>query len=142
MLRYEVLHPSVSELRRLSSYQWHKLKFQVSHTRCRKHGRLGWTNFDITQPSPLNMPSNNWEHLGDHNHPDFPQSTAIQMGGVLQYKLEMHCDTDGRSTDNISLFSERRGTKSAAIQVIGSALRYKLEVYCDTSLRSSGGWGF
>ena len=28
------------------------------------------------------------EHSGDHNHQDFPKSTAIQMGGVLQYKWE------------------------------------------------------
>ena len=26
------------------------------------------------------------EHPGDHNHQDFPKSTAIQMGGVLRYK--------------------------------------------------------
>ena len=51
------------------------------------------------------------------------------------------CDTNGTSTDNISLSSERRGTKSSAIQ-IGGVLQYKLEVYRDTLLRSSGGWGF
>ena len=48
----------------------------------------------------------------------------MQMGGG-------DCDTNGRSTDSISLSSERRGTKSTAIQVwrriaiqIGGALRY------------------
>ena len=81
------------------------------------------------------------EHSGDHNHQDFPKSTAIQMGGVLRYKWEAYCVTNRRSTDSISLSSERRGTESAAIQ-IGGVLQYKLEVYCDTFLRSSGGWGF
>ena len=37
-------------------------------------------------------------HPGDHNHQDFPKSTAMQMGGVLQYKWEAYCDTNGRST--------------------------------------------
>ena len=41
------------------------------------------------------------EHPGDHNHQDFLKSTAIQMGGVLQYKWEAYCDTNGRSTDSI-----------------------------------------
>ena len=82
------------------------------------------------------------EHPGDHNHQDFPnKSTAIQMGGVLQYKWEAYCDTNGRSTDSLSLSLEPRGTESTAIQV-GGVLRYKWEVYCDTFLRSSGGWGF
>ena len=81
------------------------------------------------------------EHSGDHNHQDFPKSIAIQMGGVLQYKWEAYCDTNGRSTDSISLSSERRGTRSTAVQ-IGGVLQYKWEVYCDTFLRSSGGWGF
>ena len=81
------------------------------------------------------------EHSGDHNHQDFPKSTAIQMGGVLRYKWEAYCDTNGRSTDSISFSSKRRGTKSTAIQ-IGGVLQYKWEAYCDTFLRSSGGWGF
>ena len=38
------------------------------------------------------------EHPSDHNHQDFPKSTAIQMGCVLQYKWEAYCDTNGRST--------------------------------------------
>ena len=63
------------------------------------------------------------------------------MGGVLEYKWEPYCDTNGRSTDKISLSSECRGTKSTAVQ-IGGVLQYKLDVYCNTFLRSSGGWGF
>ena len=60
------------------------------------------------------------------------------MGGVLQHeKWVAYCDTDGRSTDNISLCSERRGTESTAnwrciaIQT-GGVLQYKLGVYGDT----------
>ena len=83
----------------------------------------------------------NGEHPSDRNHQDFPKSTAIQMGGVLQYKWEAYCDTNGRSTDSIPLSSELRVTRSTPIQ-IGGVLQYKLEVYCDTFLRSSGGWGF
>ena len=89
------------------------------------------------------------DHSGDHNHQDFPKSTAVQMGGVLQYKWEAYCNTNGGSTDSISLSSERRGTKSTAVQ-IGGVLQYKWEAYCDTFSRSGGGsensvltkWGF
>ena len=83
---------------------------------------------------------NHGEHPGDHNHQDFPKSAAIQMGGVLQYKWEACCDTNGKSTDSISLSLENRGTGSTAIQM-GGVLQYKWEVYFDTFLRSSGGWG-
>ena len=81
------------------------------------------------------------EHPGDHNHQDFPKSPAIQMGGVLQYKWEAYCDTNGKSTDSVSLSSERIGTQSTAILIRG-VLQYRLEVYCGTFSRSSGGWGF
>ena len=69
-----------------------------------------------------------WEHPGDHNHQDFPRSTAIQMGGVLQYNWEAYCNTNARSAGNISFSSERRDTESTAMQ-IGGVLQYKLEVY-------------
>ena len=45
------------------------------------------------------------------------------MGGVLQCKREAW---DGRSTDSISLYSERRGTGSTAIQI---------GAYCNTNGR-------
>ena len=61
----------------------------------------------------------------DHNHQDFPQSAAIQMRSVSQYKWEAYCDTSGRSTDSISLSLEHRATKSTAIQM-GGVLRYFL----------------
>ena len=71
----------------------------------------------------------------------FPKVMRCERGGVLQYKWEAYCDTNGRSPDNTSLFSERRATKSTAIQ-IGGVMQYKLEVYCDAFLRRRGGWGF
>ena len=61
------------------------------------------------------------EHPGDHSHQDIPTSIAIQMGGVLQYKWEAYCDTNG-STDSISFSSERRTPK---------ILQYTLEAYCN-----------
>ena len=82
---------------------------------------------------------NKSEYPGDHNHQDFPQSTAIRMGGVLQYKWEAYCDANGRG--GVSPSSECKNTESTAIQ-IGGALQHKLEVHCDTFLRCSGGWGF
>ena len=63
----------------------------------------------------------------------FKKSTVIRMGGVLQHKWEAYCDKNGRSTDSVSLSSERRGTESTAIQ-IGGVLQCKLEVYCDAIL--------
>ena len=68
------------------------------------------------------------EHPGDHNHQDFLKSTAIQMGGVLQYKWEAYCDTNRRSSESISLSLEPRGTNLKVLQ-------YKLEAYCDTNGR-------
>ena len=56
------------------------------------------------------------------------------MGGVLQYKWEAYCDTNGRSADSSSLSSERRGTVSTAMP-IGGVLQYKLEAYCNTNWR-------
>ena len=73
------------------------------------------------------------EHPGDHNHLDFLKSTAMKMGGVLQYKWEACCDTNGRSTDKIFPFLRAWGHQSTAIQ-IGGVLQYKWEMYCDTFL--------
>ena len=79
----------------------------------------------------LQVQAKHGEHPGDHNHQDFPKSTVMQMGGVLQYKWEARCDTNGRSTDSVSISLAPRGTKSTAI-LIGGVLQYKWEVYCDT----------
>ena len=59
--------------------------------------------------------------------------TAVQMGGVLQYKWEAYCGH--------SLSSKLRSQESVAIQM-GGVLPYKLEVYCRTFQISCRGWGF
>ena len=86
-------------------------------------GRGGSQNLNISYPSRGPIFG---RHPGDHNHQDFPKSTAIQMRGVrnthgrraaiqvggvltvvpfpqsigapkvLQYKLEVHCNTNWR----------------------------------------------
>ena len=38
------------------------------------------------------------ELSGDPNPQYFPKSTAVQMGGVLPYKWEAYCSTNGRCT--------------------------------------------
>ena len=62
------------------------------------------------------------------------------MRGVLRYKWEAYCDTNGRSTE-VFPFPES--------PVAAKAVQYKLEAYCNTKLEvncstfwSSGGWGF
>ena len=75
------------------------------------------------------------ENSGDHNHQYSQKNTAIQMGGVLQYKWEAYCNTHGRSTANIPFPQSVWGTRSTATH-IGGVLQCKSEVYCDTFLRS------
>ena len=59
--------------------------------------------------------------------------TAVQMGGVLQYKWEVYWW--------VSLSSRLRSQERPAIQM-GGVLPYKLEVYCRTFFETSRGWGF
>ena len=71
------------------------------------------------------------EPSGTPNHRYFLKSiagrngrrAAVQVGGVLQYKLEVYC--------GVSLFSMLRSQEHTALQM-GGVLRYKLEVYCGT----------
>ena len=74
------------------------------------------------------------ERSGDHNHQDFPKSIAIQMGGVLRYKWEAYCDTNGRRT---AIQMGGVLTVFPFPQSVGApkALRYKLEAYCNTNGR-------
>ena len=58
--------------------------------------------------------------------------TAVQMGGVLQYKWEVYCW--------VALSSRLRRQEGTAIQM-GNVLPYKLEVYCSTFSEASRGWG-
>ena len=81
------------------------------------------------------------KRFGDPNPQYFSKSTAVQMGGrtavqmggVLQYKWEAYC--------GVSLSSKLRSQESTAIQM-GGVLPYKLEVYCRTIQTSCRGWGF
>ena len=67
-------------------------------------GVFGLFDLILTKVSGRCVLLNIGEHPGDHDHQDFPESTAIQMGGVLQYIWEAYCDTNGRSTDSILPF--------------------------------------
>ena len=86
---------------------------------------------------------NHGNHENDENHenpgckPRVPQTIGLEIpeGGVLQYKWEAYCDTNGRSADDMTLSLESRGTKSNAIQN-GGILQYKWEVHCHDYLRS------
>ena len=70
---------------------------------------------------------------GQGNPQYFLKSTAVQMGGVLQYKWERYCWP--------SLSSKLRSQEGTAIHM-GGVLQYKLEVYCSTFFETSRGWGF
>ena len=62
--------------------------------------------------------------------------TAIQMGGVLQYKWEVYCWVSLSSKE-----SKPRSQEGTAIRM-GGVLPCKLEVYCSTFSKTSRGWGF
>ena len=49
--------------------------------------------------------------------------TAVQVGGILQYKWEVYCW--------VSLSSSLRSQEGPAIQM-GGVLPYEMEVYCST----------
>ena len=56
------------------------------------------------------------------------------MRSVLQYRWEAYCDTNGRSTDSVSLSFEPRGNGAPKV------LHYKLEAYCNTNGRGMAGF--
>ena len=67
------------------------------------------------------------------SHHEFPKSTAIQTGGVWQYKWEAYCDTNGRSTDRFP-FPQSVGHQKYCNRIwrrtaieIGGVLRYLFE---------------
>ena len=115
---------------------WHFYDSTSAHLEfyglCSWWSGLPWYPCTIAGHSPL------WGTSRWPQPPNFSQKYCVYYcntnGGA-------YCDTNGRSTDSISLSSEHRGAKSTAIQM-GGILQYKLEVYCDTFLRSCGGWGF
>ena len=58
---------------------------------------------------------------------------VVQIGGILQYKLEMYC--------GVSLSPKLRSHRGTALQM-GGVLRYKLQVYRQYFQTSCTGWGF
>ena len=63
---------------------------------------------------------------GDPNPQYFSKSTAVQMGGVLPYKWEAYCSTNGR---RIAGFPFLRSLEARKAQ------RYKWGAYCRTNWR-------
>ena len=50
------------------------------------------------------MDDGNQKRSGDPNPQYFAKSTAIQMGGVLPYKWEAYCSTNGRRIAGFPFF--------------------------------------
>ena len=63
---------------------------------------------------------------GDPNPQYFPKSIAVQMGGVLPYKWEAYCSTNGRCTVGFPFI---QGLGARDVQ------RYKWGAYCRTNWR-------
>ena len=63
---------------------------------------------------------------GDPNPQYFSKSTAVQMGGVLPYKWEAYCSTNGR---RIPGFPFLRSLEARKVR------RYKWGAYCRTNWR-------
>ena len=63
---------------------------------------------------------------GDPNPQYFSKSTAVQMGGVLPYKWEAYCSTNGRRTAGFPFLRSLAARK---------ARRYKWGAYCRTNWR-------
>ena len=83
-----------------------------------------------------------WGELsGDPNPQYFLKSTAVQMGGVLPYKWEVHSTTNRRCTVGLPFL---QGLQARKVQ------RYKGGSYCRTNRRCTAvllsetgrGWGF
>ena len=63
---------------------------------------------------------------GDPNPQYFSKSTAVQMGGVLPYKWEAYCSTNGRRTAGFPFLRSLEARK---------VLPYKWGPYCRTNWR-------
>ena len=71
------------------------------------------------------MPSRQ-KRSGDPNPQYFSKSTAVQMGGILPYKWEAYCSTNGR---RIAGFPFLRSLEARKVR------RYKWGAYCRTNWR-------
>ena len=65
---------------------------------------------------------------GDPNPQYFSKSTAVQVGGVLPYKWEASCSTNGRRTAGFPFLRSLEARKARRYKW-GAFLPYKLEVY-------------
>ena len=79
----------------------------------------------------IRNPPNHWYFLRSVAGTNGRRS-AVQIGGVPQYKLQVYC--------SVSLSPELRSQQGTALQM-GGVLRYKLEVYCQYFLGKSYGLG-
>ena len=92
-------------------------------------------------PAPF-IQAVNHELSGDPNPQHFPKSTAIQIGGVWQYKWEAYrtaIQMGGilRGIPFFKAYLEARRHSNANRGI----LPYRLEVYCHTFWKSCTGWG-
>ena len=80
---------------------------------------------------------------GDPDPQYFSKSIAVQMGGggVLPYKWEAYCSTNGRRIAGLPFVRSLEARKVRRYKW-GGVLPYKLEVYCRTFQTSCRGWGF
>ena len=103
----------------------------------RNENEKKWSNSFCQPPflrNPLENPrskptlSSRWtmERSGDPNPQYFSKSTAVQMGGVLQYKWEAYYSTNGR---RIAGFPFLRSLEARKVR------RYKWGPYCRTNWR-------
>ena len=63
------------------------------------------------------------------------------MGGVLPYKWEAYCSTNGRRIAGFPFLGSLEARKALPYKR-GGVLPYKLEVHCRTFSETSRGWGF
>ena len=81
------------------------------------------------------------ELSGDPNPQDLLKSTAVQMGGVLPYKWEAYCRTNGRCIVAFPFLQGAEARKAHQYKW-GGVLPYKLEVCCSTFFVASRVWDF
>ena len=88
-------------------------------------GFLGCLLTGTIPVGPLGV-GNSQKRSGDPNPQYFSKSTAVQMGGVLPYKWEAYCSTNGR---RIAAFPFLRSLEARKVR------RYKWGAYCRTNWR-------
>ena len=80
----------------------------------------------INQRYWLTLSESDQKRSGDPNPQYFSKSIAVQMGGVLPYKWEAYCSTNGRRIAGFPFLRSLEARK---------ARRYKWGAYCRTNWR-------